>query len=60
MSIEKIKQLPLQRIAEVDDFVDFPRARAGNQLLARDAAKNSEPSFAAVWGNDQDAAYDRS
>lgn len=59
MLIEKIKQLAPQRTAEVEDFVDFLRAREGDQRPARDAAKASEPSFAAVWDNDQDAAYDR-
>ena len=59
MLIEKIKQLPPQRMAEVEDFVDFLRAREGDQSLSRAAAKASEPSFAAVWDNDQDAAYDR-
>jgi Protein of unknown function (DUF2281) len=57
--IEKISQLPPQRMAELEDFVDFLRAREGDPLLARGAAKASEPSFAAVWDNDQDAAYDR-
>ena len=59
MLIEKIKQLPPQRMAEVEDFVDFLRAREGDQRLASEAAQASEPSFAAVWDNDQDPAYDR-
>jgi hypothetical protein len=57
--IEKIKQLPPQRVAEVEDFVDFLRARDDEQRLTRAAAKASEASFAAVWDNDEDAAYDR-
>jgi len=57
--IEKIKQLPPQRLAEVEDFVDFLRTRENEQLLVQAAAKASEPSFAAVWNNDEDAAYDR-
>jgi len=57
--IEKIKQLPPQRLAEVEDFVDFLRARENEQRLAQVAAKMAEPSFAAVWNNDEDAAYDR-
>jgi hypothetical protein len=57
--IEKIKQLPPQRIAEVEDFVDFLRAREDGNQLTQAAAKASEPSFAAVWDNDEDAAYDR-
>ena len=57
--IEKIKQLPPQRMAEVEDFVDFLRARDAEQRLTHVAAKASEPSFSAVWDNDEDAAYDR-
>ena len=57
--IDKIKQLPPQRLAEVEDFVDFLRTREGDQRLTRAAAKASETSFAAVWDNDEDAVYDR-
>ena len=57
--IDKIKQLPQQRMAEVEDFVDFLRSREEEQRLTLAAAKASEASFAAVWDNDEDAAYDR-
>ena len=57
--LEKIKQLPPQRMAEVEDFVDFLRAREGEKRLTLAAAKASEASFAQVWDNDEDAAYDR-
>ena len=57
--IEKIKQLPPQRMAEVEDFVDFLRARDDEQRLTHAAGKASEVSFAEVWDNDEDAAYDR-
>lgn len=57
--IEKIKRLPPQRMAEVEDFVDFLRARDDEQRLTHAAAKASEASFARVWHNDEDAAYDR-
>ena len=56
---DKIKQLPPQRLAEVEDFVDFLRTREIDQRLALAAAKASEASFAQVWDNDDDAAYDR-
>lgn len=59
MLIEKIKQLPLQRLAEVEDFVDFLRVREDEQRLTQAAAKMAEAGFAAVWNNDADAAYDR-
>lgn len=57
--IDKIKQLPPQRMAEVEDFVDFLRTREDEQRLTRAATKVSEASFASVWDNDEDAAYDR-
>ena len=56
---DKIKQLPPQRLAEVEDFVDFLRTRENQQRFALAAAKASEASFAHVWDNDDDAAYDR-
>jgi hypothetical protein len=57
--IQKIEQLPPQRLAEVEDFVDFLRARDDDQRLTQAAAKAGEASFAAVWDNDEDAVYDR-
>ena len=56
---DKIKQLPPQRLAEVEDFVDFLREREAEQRLTLAAAKANEASFAQVWDNDEDAAYDR-
>lgn len=57
--IDKIEQLPPERVAEVEDFVDFLRGREDESRLTRDVARVSEASFAEVWDNDQDAVYDR-
>lgn len=57
--LDKIRQLPPQRMAEVEDFVDFLRSREEERRLVNAATKASEPSFARVWDNDDDAAYDR-
>jgi hypothetical protein len=57
--IEKLKSLPPERMAEVEDFVDFLRTRDEERALARAATRAAEPAFAAVWDNDDDAAYDR-
>ena len=57
--IDKISQLSPQRLAEVEDFVDFLRSREERHRLTQAAAKMAEASFAAVWNNDEDAAYDR-
>jgi len=55
--IEKIRQLSPQRLADVEDFGDVLRAREDEQRLTQAAAKAGEASFAAVWNNDEDAAY---
>ncbi|MDI1258083.1 DUF2281 domain-containing protein [Aquabacterium sp.] len=57
--IEKIRQLPPQRMSEVEDFIDFLRSREEEHNLTRTASKASEASFAGVWANDEDAAYDK-
>lgn len=57
--IEKLKSLPPQRRAEVEDFVDFLRSRDEEQRLTHAAAQASEPAFKAVWDNPDDAEYDR-
>ena len=57
--IEKLKRLPPERRAEVEDFVDFLRTRDEERALVRAASKTSEASFAKLWNNDDDAAYDR-
>lgn len=56
--IEKIRALPPEKVAEVEDFVDFLRERYEDRRLAEAAAKLSEDSFRAVWDNEEDAVYD--
>lgn len=46
-------------MAGAADFGDCLRARESVQRLTNAATKASEPSFAAVWDNEDDAAYDR-
>jgi hypothetical protein len=55
--IAKIEQLPANRIAEVEDFVDFLRTRDQDGTLTQAAAAVSATSFAAIWDNSDDAAY---
>ena len=57
--IEKLDQLPPERVAEVEDFVDFLRSRDQDRSLTQTAAKASETSFRQVWDNTDDAAYDQ-
>ncbi len=56
--LEKINTLPPDRLAEVEDFVDFLRTREHQRLLARAAAAASAPAFALVWNNPEDDVYD--
>ncbi len=57
--IEKIKGLPPERVAEVEDFVDFLRTRDDDQRLTQAATKASAPAFNKVWDNPEDADYDQ-
>lgn len=57
--IDKLDQLPPERVAEVEDFIDFLRTRDQDLNLSRTASKVSEASFAKVWDNTDDAAYDQ-
>jgi hypothetical protein len=56
--IEKIQALPPDRIAEVEDFVDFIRMREQERTLARAAAATSGAVFGAIWSNPEDDGYD--
>jgi hypothetical protein len=56
--IAKIRELPVDRVAEVEDFVDFLRQR-GDRRLLQAATKLSEEAFQKVWSNPDDADYDR-
>lgn len=57
--IEKIRSLPPDRVAEVEDFVDFLAARDQDRHLLEAAGRVSEGAFRAVWDNADDAEYDR-
>ena len=56
--IDKLEQLPPECIAEVEDFIDLLRTREQDHGLRQAAAKLSQASFARVWDNPDDAAYD--
>ena len=59
MLIEKLKNLPPERLAEVEDFVDFLRGRDEACRLTHAASKLAESAFSKVWDNESDAEYDR-
>lgn len=55
--LEKLKQLPPQRQAQVEDFIDFLRDR--EEARSRAAAAVAALAFAKVWENEEDAVYDK-
>ena len=57
--LDKIRSLPPEKAAEVEDFGDFLKERENGQQLARAATRLSEDAFQKVWDNDNDAEYDR-
>lgn len=57
--IEKIRSLPPEKAAEVEDFVDFLRDRGEVEArLLASSMKLSERAFYEAWDNPDDAAYD--
>jgi hypothetical protein len=57
--VEKLEHLSPDRLAEVDDFIDFLQQRDQGNRLRRDFAHLSEAAFAKLWNNDEDAIYDQ-
>jgi hypothetical protein len=55
--VRKIRRLPPDKLAEVEDFVDFLEHREDRRLVQA-ASRLSERSFSKVWDNPDDAAYD--
>jgi hypothetical protein len=56
--IEKLATLPADRLAEVEDFVDFLRSKDQERALSRAAQAASQPAFARIWDNPEDDVYD--
>ena len=57
--LEKIRSLSPERLAEVEDFVDFLRQRSDDSTLSLAAMRLSEDAFRKIWDNPEDADYDR-
>ena len=55
--VEKIQSLPLLKRSQVEEYVDFLLAHLADCSIVTAAATLSEPSFAAVWDNEDDAVY---
>ena len=58
--LQKLRHLPPERLAEVEDFVDFLAHRqAEERALTQAAGHLASAAFARVWDNPADADYDR-
>jgi hypothetical protein len=58
-TVAKLKQLPSERLAEVEDFIDFISQRETDRTMTQVAKAISEPVLNNVWDNEADAAYDQ-
>jgi hypothetical protein len=57
--LEKIRKLPFDKIVELENFIDLLyQSPNSSQNLVTTSTKLSEPSFAKIWDNPEDAAYD--
>jgi hypothetical protein len=56
--VEKIRGLPPEKVAEVEDFVDFLSARESDRRLVRAVGALAEDALRQVWDNPEDAVYD--
>lgn len=56
--IEKMRALPPEKLAEVEDFVEFLLQKDEDAKLRQATMKMSEPAFAKAWDNAEDAVYD--
>ena len=57
--IKKISMLPLDKIAQVIDFVDFISQKNQEHQLLQATGKMAENTFKKVWDNPEDDVYDR-
>lgn len=56
--LNKLKNLPPERVREVEDFIDFLNHRRQETDITRAAQHVSEPVLAQIWDKPEDAAYD--
>jgi len=54
----KIRGLTSEKLAEVEDFVEF-LAQREERLVSQAAARLAEEAFRRVWDNPGDGRYDR-
>jgi hypothetical protein len=57
--LDKIRTLPADKIAEVEDFVEFLQQKTEAAQLSSAVSRIAEPAFKKVWDNPDDADYDQ-
>lgn len=57
--LQKLEHLSPERLAEVEDFIDFLQQRDRDKRLHQDFAQASNTAFSKTWDNEDDAAYDK-
>ena len=57
--LDKLGELPSEKLAEVEDFIDFLRLRQEEGSFAALSTRLSAPVLQRIWDNPQDAAYDQ-
>ncbi len=56
--LEKILSLPPEKVTAVEVFIDSLLDQTQDKQLVMATTKLSEPAFAKVWDNPDDASYD--
>ena len=56
--LHKLQLLPPERLATVEDFIDFLYQKDQERELTQTALKTAEASLNRVWDNLEDADYD--
>lgn len=54
----KLEYLSANRLAEVEDFIDFLQHKDRTNSLTSNFSQASNASFNKIWSNDDDAIYD--
>ena len=57
--IEKIRTLTPEKIAEVENFIDFLNLKNQDLRLTRACNTLAENAFQKIWDNPEDEEYDR-
>ena len=55
--IEKIRMLPMEKVTEIENFVDFLSYKVRHSEFLQATNKLSEEVFQKVWDNPEDDAY---